>query len=275
MAAGCTWIANLLFLWVFADNIEDAYGHFGFLAFYLFCGVAAAAAHIAIYPDSQVPLVGASGAVAGVLGSYLVLFPKARVWILLFMRLPIRISAYWALLGWLAFQVFAVALAAGRDPGGLVGPYRRLRGGLRRHLAAARACAGGSPRDPASQSSVADGAALTCTPGLTTVRRTQFGPVPRTGCSRRENQVKMKVLVCVKRVVDFNVKIRVKADGSGVDLANVKMSMNPFDEIAVEEAIRMKEAGTAARSSPSPSARSSRRKPSAPPSPWAPTAASW
>jgi electron transfer flavoprotein beta subunit len=55
----------------------------------------------------------------------------------------------------------------------------------------------------------------------------------------------MKVLVCVKRVVDFNVKIRVKADGSGVDLANVKMSMNPFDEIAVEEAIRLREAGVA------------------------------
>jgi electron transfer flavoprotein beta subunit len=65
------------------------------------------------------------------------------------------------------------------------------------------------------------------------------------GGSRRENQVEMKVLVCVKRVVDFNVKIRVKADGSGVDLANVKMSMNPFDEIAVEEAIRLREAGTA------------------------------
>jgi electron transfer flavoprotein beta subunit len=55
----------------------------------------------------------------------------------------------------------------------------------------------------------------------------------------------MKVLVPVKRVVDYNVKIRVKADGSGVDLANVKMSMNPFDEIAVEEAIRLKEAGKA------------------------------
>ena len=54
----------------------------------------------------------------------------------------------------------------------------------------------------------------------------------------------MKVLVPVKRVIDYNVKVRVKADGSGVDLANVKMSMNPFDEIAVEEAIRMKEAGT-------------------------------
>jgi len=55
----------------------------------------------------------------------------------------------------------------------------------------------------------------------------------------------MKVLVPVKRVIDYNVKVRVKADGSGVDLANVKMSMNPFDEIAVEEAIRLKEAGTA------------------------------
>ncbi len=55
----------------------------------------------------------------------------------------------------------------------------------------------------------------------------------------------MKVLVAVKRVVDYNVKIRVKADGSGVELANVKMSMNPFDEIAVEEAIRLREAGTA------------------------------
>ena len=53
----------------------------------------------------------------------------------------------------------------------------------------------------------------------------------------------MKVLVPVKRVVDYNVKIRVKSDGSGVELANVKMSMNPFDEIAVEEAIRLREAG--------------------------------
>jgi hypothetical protein len=85
----------------------------------------------------------------------------------------------------------------------------------------------------------------------------------------------MKVLVCVKRVVDFNVKIRVKADGSGVDLANVKMSMNPFDEIAVEEAIRCARPARPARWSRSPSARSNPRRPSAPRSPWAPTAASW
>ena len=55
----------------------------------------------------------------------------------------------------------------------------------------------------------------------------------------------MKILVPVKRVVDYNVKVRVKADGSGVDIANVKMSMNPFDEIAIEEAVRLKEKGAA------------------------------
>src|ERR1700744_6280928 len=55
----------------------------------------------------------------------------------------------------------------------------------------------------------------------------------------------MKILVPVKRVVDYNVKVRVKSDGSGVDIANVKMSMNPFDEIAIEEAVRLREAGVA------------------------------
>src|SRR5690606_39917335 len=63
------------------------------------------------------------------------------------------------------------------------------------------------------------------------------------GLSRRPRR--MKILVAVKRAIDFNVKPRVKPDGSGIDLANVKMSMNPFDEIAVEEAVRLKEAGKA------------------------------
>jgi len=66
-----------------------------------------------------------------------------------------------------------------------------------------------------------------------------------SGSEKIKETDQMKVLVAVKRVVDYNVKVRVKADQSGVDLANVKMSMNPFDEIAVEEAIRLKEAGTA------------------------------
>lgn len=103
-------LANMLFLWVFGDNVEDAYGHFGFLIFFLICGIAAALTHTLFYPSSQAPLVGASGAVAGVLGSYLVLYPHARVWVLLLMRLPIRISAYWALLGWIGFQFVALVL---------------------------------------------------------------------------------------------------------------------------------------------------------------------
>jgi membrane associated rhomboid family serine protease len=101
-------ISNMLFLWVFADNVEDAFGHFGFLIFYLLCGVAAGLAHTLMQSQSPAPLIGASGAVSGVLASYLLLYPKARVWILLFMRIPIRISALWALGGWFALQLVSV-----------------------------------------------------------------------------------------------------------------------------------------------------------------------
>ncbi len=86
----------------------------------------------------------------------------------------------------------------------------------------------------------------------------------------------MKILVPVKRVVDYNVKIRVKPDGTGVELANVKMSMNPFDEISVEEALRLKEAGKVARKwSSCRSARPRPKRRCAPRSPWAPTGRSW
>ena len=85
----------------------------------------------------------------------------------------------------------------------------------------------------------------------------------------------MKILVPVKRVIDFNVKVRVKADGSGVDLANVKMSMNPFDEIAVEEAIRLKEKGVAEEIVAVSIGVSRRRRRCGPRSPWARTGRSW
>jgi membrane associated rhomboid family serine protease len=98
-------ISNMLFLWVFADNIEDAYGHVAFALLYLTTGVIAAVAHVLVMPSSAVPLVGASGAVSGILGAYLVLFPKARVWILLFLRLPLRIGALWVLGGWFGLQI--------------------------------------------------------------------------------------------------------------------------------------------------------------------------
>jgi membrane associated rhomboid family serine protease len=93
-------ISNMLFLWVFADNVEDAFGYFAFALFYLLCGIAGALAHVMMSPDSDAPLIGASGAVSGVIGAYVLLYPKARVWILLFFRIPLRISAIWVLGGW-------------------------------------------------------------------------------------------------------------------------------------------------------------------------------
>ena len=103
-------ISNMLFLWVFADNVEDAFGHVAFTLFYLLCGIAGALAHVAMAPNSPSPLIGASGAVSGVIASYLLLYPKARVWILLFMRIPLRISAVWVLGGWFLLQIVSAYL---------------------------------------------------------------------------------------------------------------------------------------------------------------------
>ncbi len=100
-------IGNMAFLWVFADNVEDGFGHVGFFAFYVACGIAGALVHTVMMPHSQLPMIGASGAVAGVLASYMILFPKSRVWVLLFMRIPLRISAAWALGGWIGFQILS------------------------------------------------------------------------------------------------------------------------------------------------------------------------
>jgi membrane associated rhomboid family serine protease len=104
-------LGNMAFLWVFADNVEDAFGHVGFAIFYLLCGVAAGLAHAVIMPDSINPLIGASGAMSGVMGSYLLLYPKARVWILLFMRIPLKIPAWIVLGGWVALQFISLGSA--------------------------------------------------------------------------------------------------------------------------------------------------------------------
>ncbi len=106
-------LSNMLFLWVFADNVEDAFGHMAFLIFYLLCGVAGALTHIAIAPASVNPLIGASGAVSGVLGSYFLLFPRARVLILFSFLLPLRLNAAWVLGGWFLLQVGSIFMTAG------------------------------------------------------------------------------------------------------------------------------------------------------------------
>lgn len=98
-------IGNMLFLWVFGDNVEDAMGHVRFLVFYLACGIAAGLLHAAMLPDSQDALIGASGAVSGVIVAYLMLHPRVRVWVLALKFFPLRISAALALGLWIAFQV--------------------------------------------------------------------------------------------------------------------------------------------------------------------------
>jgi membrane associated rhomboid family serine protease len=108
-------LSNMLFLWVFADNVEDAFGHFAFLLFYLLTGIAGGLTHVMMAPASPAPLIGASGAVSGVIAAYMLLYPKARIWILLFMRLPIRIGAIWVLGGWFALQVLSLLLTGEDD----------------------------------------------------------------------------------------------------------------------------------------------------------------
>jgi membrane associated rhomboid family serine protease len=98
-------LANMAFLWVFADNVEDVFGHFGFALFYLMCGIVAALTHVYMLPNSHEPLIGASGAVSGVLAAYLLLYPRARIWILLFFYIPFRIPAWLVLSGWIILQV--------------------------------------------------------------------------------------------------------------------------------------------------------------------------
>jgi membrane associated rhomboid family serine protease len=105
----------MLFLWVFADNVEDAFGHFAFLLFYVLSGIAGGLTHVLMAPASPSPLIGASGAVSGVIAAYMLLYPKARIWILLFMRLPIRIGALWVLGGWFALQVLSLLVTGEAD----------------------------------------------------------------------------------------------------------------------------------------------------------------
>jgi len=102
-------LGNMLFLWIFSDNVEDAFGHLGFIPLYLACGIAAVGLHMAFHPTSAVPCIGASGAVAGMMGAYFVLYPKARVrTFVFFVVIPVPTAVYIA--GWFAMQLLFGAL---------------------------------------------------------------------------------------------------------------------------------------------------------------------
>lgn len=104
-------IGNMLFLWVFGDNVEDAMGHIRYFVFFLACAAAAGLAYALASYGSDVPLVGASGAVSGVIAAYLMLHPKVQVWVLAFGRLPLRLSAQWVLGAWVLYQVYNAVFA--------------------------------------------------------------------------------------------------------------------------------------------------------------------
>jgi len=98
---------NMLFLYIFGDNVEDRMGHFRFLLFYLFCGIVAALTQVAVAPDSTIPSLGASGAIAGVLAAYLVLFPSARVKTIIFIFVTLVTVPAFVLIGlWFLLQFF-------------------------------------------------------------------------------------------------------------------------------------------------------------------------
>ena len=108
---------NMLYLWIFGNNVEDAMGHFRFIIFYLLCGVAAVTGQVLQNPDSQIPMIGASGAISGVLGAYLLLYPHARVLVAIplgFILYTARLAAGWVLGFWFVIQIISSVLA---EPG--------------------------------------------------------------------------------------------------------------------------------------------------------------
>ena len=113
-------IGNMLFLWIYGNNIEDAMGHTRFLFFYIICGFVAAFLQALITPHSDIPMIGASGAVSGVLGAYLLLYPRARVstlFFIFFFITVIRIPAGILILIWFITQIFNASLVDPNSPG--------------------------------------------------------------------------------------------------------------------------------------------------------------
>jgi membrane associated rhomboid family serine protease len=122
-------LGNMLFLWIFGDNVEDFFGHFGYLLFYFVCGIVASLAHDFSDLSSQLPALGASGAISGVMGAYLVLFPRARVLTLVFIFL-LPIPAVILLGWWFILQFLGGLSTAGMRAAGGVAWWAHVGGFL-------------------------------------------------------------------------------------------------------------------------------------------------
>ena len=115
-------IGNMWFLWIFGNNVEDAMGHFRFILFYLLCGVAAGALQTAFDPDSVIPMVGASGAIGGVMGAYVLMYPRVHVHLFIFLGFyatTFAVPAYFMLGYWFLVQLVSGSVAIGAQGGGV------------------------------------------------------------------------------------------------------------------------------------------------------------
>jgi membrane associated rhomboid family serine protease len=115
-------LGNMLYLWIFGNNIEDVMGHTKFIVFYGVCGVLAALSHAFMAPESTIPIVGASGAISGVLGAYLLLYPRARILVLIpfgFFSQMIYVPAAFVLGLWFLMQLFSGGMSFGHEGGGV------------------------------------------------------------------------------------------------------------------------------------------------------------
>jgi membrane associated rhomboid family serine protease len=115
-------LGNMWFLWIFGNNVEDAMGRLRFVAFYLLTGVVAALTQVLLTPGSTVPMVGASGAISGVMGGYIVLYPRVRVFMLVWLGFFVTTIAWpaWMMLGyWFVLQFVSGLTAMGREEGGV------------------------------------------------------------------------------------------------------------------------------------------------------------
>ena len=111
---------NMLYLWIFGNNIEDAMGHIRYLIFYFACGIGAALSEGVVNPGSEIPMVGASGAISGVLAAYLLIFPRARITVIVplgILLYPLKISALYVIGFWFLIQLFQAGFADPNEPG--------------------------------------------------------------------------------------------------------------------------------------------------------------
>lgn len=111
---------NMLYLWIFGNNVEDAFGHFRFVLFYFACGIGAALAMAYVQPMARVPIIGASGAISGVLAAYVLLYPRAHVTVIIPLGIvpwPFRIAAMWVVGFWFLLQLISAGLADPAQPG--------------------------------------------------------------------------------------------------------------------------------------------------------------